>query len=98
MDAALEAMVDALPDSEAMNEDEQREALAELDAEIDALERNEAALIEAAFDEGVDILRRPNADPACVLAVRHVKPVVAARPSRRPRPGGPAADERIAAE
>jgi hypothetical protein len=98
MDAALEAMVDDLPDSEAMDEAEQRKALAELDAEIEQLGRVEESLISDAFARGTDILRRSSASPECVLAVRIPKPVVAARPSRRPRPGGPPADERIAAE
>ena len=84
----LEAEVDALPDDEAMTDDEQREALADLDAEIDALERNEEALIEAALERGVDILRRSSVSPPCVLGVKLPAPVARSRRERR-RLAGP---------
>ena len=89
----LDAMVDALPDGEAMTTEDQQKELAELAAEIEALGRQEEALIDAAFAGGVDILRRSGADPACVLGVRVRLRVAAARPPRRPRPAPPAAAE-----
>ncbi len=75
----LDAMIDALPDGEAMTTEDQQKALAELNAEIEALGRQEEALIEGAFAGGVDILRRSGADPACVLGVRVRVRVAAAR-------------------
>ena len=85
MVARLDEKVDALPDGEAMSTEDQQKELAELAAEIDALGRQEEALIEAAFAGGVDILRRSGADPAAVLGVR--LRVAAARPA--PSNGGP---------
>ena len=83
MTEALDELVEAaLPDDgEAMTTEDQQKALAELNAEIEALGRAEENLIEAAFAGGVDILRRSAADPACVLGVRC--------PACRPRPGPP---------
>jgi hypothetical protein len=83
MDRALSSLVDDLPDGEAMTDEEQTKALAELEAEIDALERTEESLIEAAFERGVDILRRSSVSPESVLGVRLIKPVAAPRPARR---------------
>lgn len=92
MDRALNAMVDDLPDGEAMTDAERDEELAKLDAEIEGLQRNEESLIESAFAHGVDVLRRSNADPQCVLGVRLVKREAPARPSRRrERLAGPVA-------
>jgi hypothetical protein len=93
LDQAVEAEID---DAAEMASDEQQTELARLDGEIEALGRQEEALIDAAFEKGVDILRRANASPPCVLAVRLPKPVVAARPMRRPRPGGPVAELSLA--
>jgi hypothetical protein len=90
MDAAVDGLIDDLPDSESMTEAEHVEALAELDREIEALERSEESLIVAAFERGVDVLRRSTADPQCVLGVRlPPKPVAPAR-ARRQRLAGPA--------
>jgi hypothetical protein len=74
-----------------------RRALAELTEELETLQRSEEAAIEAAFGQGIDILRRSGADPACVLGVRIP---AAAKPSsapRKPRPVRPAG-EQVAAE
>jgi hypothetical protein len=73
-----------------MTMDEQREELNKLDAEIEALGRSEESLVCAAFERGVDVLRRATADPACVLGVRLPPKPVAARPARRQRLAGPA--------
>ena len=86
MDRALSSLVDDLPDGEAMTDEAQAKALADLDAEIDALERTEELLIEAAFERGVDILRRSSVSPESVLGVRLVKREAPARPARRQRP------------
>lgn len=87
----VDRLIDAaVPDDAAtMTEFEQQAELARLDTEIDALQRVEEALIEAAFSQNVDILRRPNASPDAVLGVRLVKPAVAPRRERRPRLPGP---------
>ena len=81
MDRALCSLVDDLPDGEAMTDEEQTKALIDLDAEIDALERTEEALIVAAFERGVDILRRSSVSPQAVLGVKlpAPKPVVRRR-------------------
>jgi hypothetical protein len=90
MDAAVDGLVDDLPDSESMTEAEHVEALAELDREIEGLERVEEDLIASSFEHGLDILRRPNASPDAVLGVRlPPKPVAPAR-ARRQRLAGPA--------
>jgi hypothetical protein len=66
----LEGMVDAMPERGALSDPEQTQRLAALGSEIEALERDEEALIEAAFADGLDILRRRNASPGAVLGVR----------------------------
>ena len=83
----LDEMIDPLPDGEAMTTADQEKELASLTAELEVLERQEEALIEAAFAHGVDILRRSGADPACVLGVRLRVAVTAPGPpgGRRPR-------------
>ncbi len=85
-------------DGGSMTEAEQREELAKLDAEIERLGQVEECLIESAFARGTDILRRSGASPEAVLGVRAPKPVVAARPARRPRPALAPPAERAAAE
>ena len=85
MDKALGAEVErAVNDAAAKAADEQGTELRRLGDAIEELQRVEEALISQAFDSGVEISRRPNADPPCVLGVR-----VATRPARRPRPPGP---------
>jgi hypothetical protein len=92
MTERLDEMVAAeIDDMAAMASDEQERELARLDGEIEALGRQKEALIEAAFARGVDVLRRANASPQAVLGVR-LRPVVAARPMRRPRPARPVAE------
>ena len=100
MTEALDELVDAaLPDDgEAMTTADQQKALAEIGAEIEALGRQEEALIEAAFAGGVDILRRSGADPACVLGVRLRVAERPVRPARRPRPAHPGAVAAAAAD
>ena len=88
MDRALSSLVDDLPDGEAMTDEEQREELSKLDAEIDAL-RTEELLIESSLERGVDILRRSNADPPSVLGVRPKPAAPVVRPARMRRPPGP---------
>jgi hypothetical protein len=68
----LEAMVDALPEKGALSDSEQAKRLKALGAEIEALERDEEALIERAYAQGLDILRRRNAHPSAVLGVKVV--------------------------
>jgi hypothetical protein len=93
MDAALSAMVDDLPDTGTMTADEQAKALADLDGELEELQRAEESLIEAAFADGVDVLRRAGAEPRCVLGLRVV---TEQRPARRPRPPGPFVEHQAA--
>jgi hypothetical protein len=66
----LEAMIEQLPDVGALSDAAHAKKLAELDGEIERLGRVEESLIEAAYSQGVDIVRRAQADPACVLGVR----------------------------
>ena len=98
MDRALSSMVDALPDDEAMTDDEQRQTLADLAAEIDALERTEEDLITTALERGVDILRRSSVSPPCVLGVKLPAPKPVMRRERRQRLPGASAEEARAAE
>jgi hypothetical protein len=84
-------MVDAL--REVMTTPEQTAELARLDAEIESLQRAEESLIELAFANGTDVLRRSNANPACVLSVRVRAAAPVVRPARRPRPDMAAAAE-----
>jgi hypothetical protein len=83
LDAELDQEVAA---AAAMATDEQERELSRLEAEIEALGRQEEALIEAAFARGVDILRRGRADPACVLGVRARLAAPVSRHVRQPRP------------
>jgi hypothetical protein len=69
--ARLVADIDALPEPKlSMTEKEREEKLAEVRDELDALERNEEALITRAHEmDGVEILRRADASPLAVLSV-----------------------------
>lgn len=49
---------------------ERKTRLSEIKARLDRLGREEEALIMKAQEAGTEILRRPDADPACVLGVR----------------------------
>ena len=73
----LESEIDAQPESQTalMSAQAQAQRVAELTATIDGLERQEEALIEQAAAQGIEILRRSDAFPPCVLGVV----VVAAR-------------------
>jgi hypothetical protein len=67
----LEAEIDAQckPKEPAMSAAEQSKRAAELAEQLLELERQEETLIDAALAEGVDIMRRADADPAAVLGV-----------------------------
>jgi hypothetical protein len=83
--ARLDAMVEAeIDDAAALATSDQQAELGELSAGIEQLGRQEEALIEAAFAQGVDVLRRARADPACVLGVRERVAVPLARTRARP--------------
>jgi hypothetical protein len=71
--AALEALVDELPDQGALATVEQQKRLAALEAELLALGHLEESIVTAAYERGVDLApRRPNASPACVLGLKIV--------------------------
>jgi hypothetical protein len=62
-EAKLTAQLDALPEHDGcLTDDQQAKALADVDREIEALQRGEEKLIEIAFGHGLDILRRATAD------------------------------------
>jgi hypothetical protein len=83
--AKLDEMIDAaIDDTDALTSEQQAQELAELSAQIEVLGRQEEALIEAAFAQGVDVLRRARADPACVLGVRARIAAPVARARARP--------------
>jgi hypothetical protein len=66
----LEAEIDAQPEAPlSLTESARAKRMAELGGEIDKLEREEEALIAAAAEQGQDVLRRADADPAAVLGV-----------------------------
>jgi hypothetical protein len=70
-DALIEALMHKFPSTAGqltLNERSQRAA--ELEREIERLERLEEATIEQAQQAGVDVPRRPKANPLCVLNLR----------------------------
>lgn len=72
LEAALVAEIEAAAGSQAtetLTDAERARLLAELDAEILQAERIEESMIRAAAVEGLEILRRPDADPRAVLSV-----------------------------
>lgn len=70
MTARLEQEIDALPENKSALTAQDKEArVSELKANLDALERMEEALVEAAIAEGIDVMRRSNASPLAVLGV-----------------------------
>lgn len=78
--ARITAQINALPEPKlALSPDAKRERVASIKASIDAMERQEEALINRAASEGVEILRRPNASPLAVLGIRHAKAMTAQR-------------------
>jgi hypothetical protein len=67
---ALEREIDAMPEQQQpMPKAEQENRVAELAANLLELERAEESLIDAALAEGVDIMRRADADPRAVLGI-----------------------------
>jgi hypothetical protein len=52
-----------------LSESERTKRLAEIDAELERLGREEAALVEAIVSEGGTAFHRPDADPLHVLAL-----------------------------
>lgn len=70
MTARFAAEIDALPESAlALPAADRERRIAELNAQLDQLERTEESLIERAIADGQDVLRRPAADPCAVLGV-----------------------------
>lgn len=70
MTTRLQAEIDALPEPAlALSAREKAERSAELISNLLHLERQEEALIERTLGDGLDVLRRSNADPAAVLGV-----------------------------
>jgi hypothetical protein len=68
--SALEHEIDALPvPQQPMPAAERQKREADLAADLDRLEREEEALIEAAAAQGTEIARRPDAAPGAVLSV-----------------------------
>ena len=75
----LEAEIDAMPEPPlALSKTAQAKRLAEVEAELDGLERREEALIRQAALAGTDILRRPDASPAAVLGVKIARRIAVA--------------------
>jgi hypothetical protein len=70
MVARLEVEIDALPEPAlAISALEKQRRIADLMGSIEVLERTEEALIARAAIDGVEVLRRRNADPRAVLGV-----------------------------
>jgi hypothetical protein len=66
----LEYEIDQLPArDDALSADARIKRAAELEAQLLELERREEALVMRAADDGLDVLRRPDANPCCVLGV-----------------------------
>jgi hypothetical protein len=71
MIASLEAEIDALPEPDfVLPATEKAKRLEEGQRALLQLERSEEALIGRASVEGIDVLRRANADPRAVLGIR----------------------------
>jgi hypothetical protein len=67
---ALVAALDAQPvGSDAVSADQRKRLVAELQEQLDGLERQEAALLEHAHENGVDVLYRIDMSPAAFLGV-----------------------------
>lgn len=67
----LEDEIDAMPvPALALSSKEKNERLGVAKAKLLVLEREEEALIEAAYDDGQQIVRRYDADPAAILGVQ----------------------------
>jgi hypothetical protein len=73
--AALEREIDTMPEAAlTLTATERAQRIAELSKHIDELERSEEALIEAAQTQGVEVARRTDCSPPCVLGVRIAQP------------------------
>ena len=91
----LDEMVDGLTDEGmALAASERESELARIEVDLDQLERSEEALISQVYEANVDFLRRAQASPSAVLAVRVVRREE--RPARRPRPAPTAQAEQAA--
>ena len=78
--AALAREIDAMPEAAlTLTATERAQRIAELSVLIDQLERSEEALIEAAQAQGIEVTRRTDCSPPCVLGVRVVQPKAAAK-------------------
>ena len=78
--AVLEREIDAMPEAAlTLTATERAQRIAELSTHIDQLERSEEALIEAAQAQGIEVARRTDCSPSCVLGVRVVQPNTAAQ-------------------
>lgn len=70
----LEQEVEAMPTPElALSRVQKAKRLAKLSEQLDQLERDEEALVEATLDVGQAMTRRPDASPAAILGVVVVK-------------------------
>jgi hypothetical protein len=69
--AAYTRDLDEMPQrADALSPDERTRRMAELSAQLETLERSEENLIEQAQAQGIEIARREDADPKCVLGLR----------------------------
>jgi hypothetical protein len=68
--AALTRELEQMPRPiDPMSASERLQKVAELEKTLASLELHEEALIQHAAGDGLDVLRRPDASPACVLGV-----------------------------
>jgi hypothetical protein len=63
--------IDAMPEPvHVMDTDERDRRILTLTSDLEKLEIEEESIVEAAADDGIEVLRRPDASPAAVLGVR----------------------------
>jgi hypothetical protein len=68
--ACLHRDIEAAPKADlTMTREARQKRLAEIEAKLSELGLSEEALIEAMQQDGITVLRRPDADPSCVLGV-----------------------------
>jgi hypothetical protein len=60
------------PAAPAMSEADKHARLSELSAQLDRLEREEESAIRAALEDGLNVVRRPDASALAVLSIRYV--------------------------
>jgi len=71
---ALERQIDAAPERpDALTVDERTQRVAQLESELDAMERREESLVQLAQASGLECPRRPDAAPQAVLGVAIVE-------------------------